>query len=106
MKTNVDKANKRAVIRIPKKMLHDESGDLSKTIGDLAKGGIKEIVLDMGNTVLVDSASLGVMIFSRKTFAPDGVEMVIANAEGYVKTLIENAGLARLFKIVSYREEP
>jgi anti-anti-sigma factor len=106
MKTIVDKANKRAVIRMPKKMLHEESGDLSKTIGDLARDGVKEIVLDMARTVLVDSASLGVMIFSRKAFAADGVEMVIANAEGYVKALIENAGLAKLFKIVSYREEP
>ncbi|OGS37210.1 MAG: hypothetical protein A2293_15135 [Elusimicrobia bacterium RIFOXYB2_FULL_49_7] len=105
MKTRIEKDRGRALVVMPPKMFRNESGELSRTVNELARRGVKEIILDMRKTTMMDSASLGVLLFSRKHLGPQGVEIALANTDGYVRSLIENAGLSRLFKLIDYGED-
>ena len=83
MKIKVDKEKNSAVIHLPKKVIREQTAVLSKEINELLGTGITRLVFNLEKTILLDSASLVVLIYARKNYPQTEVEMVIAGAWGY-----------------------
>jgi len=105
MKVKVDRKNQTAVITLPEKSVRESSGALGKEIKALLTDNVHKIVFDMGKTDMIDSSTLGVLIHMRRENPDSKVEMVILNARGYVRGLLENAKFTALFRMVDTEEE-
>jgi anti-anti-sigma factor len=100
VKVKVDRKNANAVITLPVKSARESAGLLGKEIQLLLSGGVRRIVYDMARAEMIDSSTLGTLIHMRRKYPDSKVEMVILNARGYVRGLLENARFTALFKMV------
>jgi anti-anti-sigma factor len=105
MKVRVDKERRHAVVSLPKKVIREQTAILSRELDTLLSSGVKRIVFDMEKTAIMDSASLGVLIYARKNYPAPEVEMVIAGASGYVREMLVNSGLTHLYKVENKKEK-
>ena len=69
MKVKMDKENATAVLVMPKKVMREDSAVLSEQISDIMKEDVRTLVFDMEKTVMLDSATLGVLIYLRKNYS-------------------------------------
>ncbi len=75
---------------------HQSFRDLIDTFRDL-KG--RKVVLDMSGVEFVDSAAMGMLLLARETALGHGVETVIRNPAGKVRSLMQVARFDSLFAI-------
>jgi len=97
MKTKIDRATHTAVVVLPSRVVREGAMELTKVLRELTRQDLKRIVFDMTETEMIDSSALGALIHARRETAPLGLEMVLRNAKGYVRGLLENAKFTTLF---------
>ncbi|MFH0918781.1 MAG: STAS domain-containing protein [Fibrobacterota bacterium] len=104
MKTKTDKKAKRGTLCLPARTVREMAVELRREVEALIRQGMQEIVFDLTEATLVDSAVLGALIHVRRDYPVDQVAMVLYAPHGYVREIIENAGLASLFIVKSSKE--
>ncbi|MCJ8268754.1 MAG: STAS domain-containing protein [Psychrosphaera sp.] len=60
---------------------------------------IEKIILDLENTVSIDSAGLGILFFLRKKFDMDSVDLQITNSNPNVLRLLDTAKIGHFYTI-------
>jgi anti-anti-sigma factor len=104
VKIRIDRKERIATIVLPEKSIREAAVALNKEIRTLLESDIRTLVFDFGKTQMIDSSTLGVLLHSRREHPAGQVEMVIANARGYVRGLLENARLTAMFKFLDAQE--
>ena len=97
MKSKMDRKKSCGIVAFPERAVREQSMELSRAVAGLVSQNAKKIVFDMGKTEMIDSATLGVLIHARREHPINEIDMIILNATGYVKSLLENAKFTFLF---------
>lgn len=59
----------------------------------------KTVVLDMAGLEFIDSAAMGMLLLARETAVSNGINTVIRNASGKVRSLMQVARFDQLFSV-------
>ncbi len=78
---------------------------LSEKIEEATAGQCKNLVLDLNRTLNIDSSGLGLLIFHKKRLEKLGGEVVFMGVQGYLRKLVEDSGLSKVFRIVNKEDE-
>ncbi|MBB6455307.1 stage II sporulation protein AA (anti-sigma F factor antagonist) [Salirhabdus euzebyi] len=90
------------LVRLSGELDHHTSESLkAKWQGEIEKGNIKHVVVNMETLSFMDSSGLGVMLGRYKEIKQFGGEMVVCSVSPAVKRLFDLSGL---FKIVRLEE--
>ena len=99
MKSRTDKTALRGTLYLPPRTIREMAVELRHDVEGLVRQGMREIVFDLTETVMLDSAVLGSLVHSRRDYPESQVAMVLYGPRGYVRDIIDNAGLATLFTV-------
>lgn len=105
MKCRTDKKTCCGTLYLPSRTVREMAVELRREVEALVRQGMKEIVFDLTETEMLDSAVLGALIHVRRDFPENQISMVLSGPKGYVREIIQNAGLAALF-VVKNTEGP
>lgn len=77
--------------------------ELKQAVIDAIDGGARRVIIDLSETVFLDSTALGVLISAvRRVRARDG-ELVIVNTDASIAKTFEITGLDQIFLIAADR---
>ena len=93
-------------IKISGRANFSSSVDLKKVVAELMERKYTRFVLDLSDCVLMDSTFLGVLAglglkFSQQDSAKNGYCLELHNPNARISDLLENLGVAHLFKIIT-----
>lgn len=83
--------------------INDRASTLRDWIRDLARGGQKQILLNLGDVTFVDSSGLGVLASSFATVSGHGGQLKLLNVTKRVKDLLLITRLYTVFEV--YEDE-
>lgn len=88
------------VIRIPPQFDFKQHVEFRRTVDDvLEQGRVGEIIIDFAGTHSVDSAGLGMLLNLRDAARGTGRSVVLTNASGAVRQMLETAQFKKVFEI-------
>jgi len=93
-----------ACVKIAGRANYVSSPDFKTLLSELTGKGYRHFTIDLSECVLMDSTFLGVLAglgLKTQSASPDQQEIELFNANPRVAELLENLGVARLFKMTS-----
>ncbi len=77
------------------------AGDLSLALARLAENSIDELVVDLTDARLLDSAALATLVVAQKQARRRHSDVVLAGIDGRTRRLLETTGLDRSFRLIA-----
>jgi anti-sigma B factor antagonist len=74
---------------------------LTQTLARVARHAERELVVDLADAKLIDSAALGALVLVQKQVRRQGGELVLAGAKGEIRRLLGVTGLDRVFRLAA-----
>jgi len=76
-----------------------DTGELDEKLSALLGRGVKEVVVDLGTTVMVNASFIAILLRHNKGFRDNGGELVLANLTKEIERILRIAKLAPVFHI-------
>ncbi len=71
----------------------------------LKKSNSQVVIVDLSNTGFIDSYGLGVFLHIWHEFAQDKRDMVFLKPQGFIKELLAETSLSKVFRIIESEED-
>jgi anti-anti-sigma factor len=92
------------VVTVRGELDFDEAPALERTLADLRAGGEREIVVDLGELMFIDSSGISVLVAAARAVSADRGMLVVASPTPHVQRVFEIVRLAELMAIEDTRE--
>ena len=96
---SVDHDDGMAVVRVKGDLDCYTAPQLRGTLVGLVADGSNQVILDIGESGLIDSTGLGVLVGGLRRFRQEGGDMVLRSPTSTTLTLLEVTGVIKLFEI-------
>ncbi|MEW6164173.1 MAG: STAS domain-containing protein [Pseudomonadota bacterium] len=100
MHTNVTNHDGKAVIVLQGRFDFNAHREFREAVDLAVKDGAGEVQVDLGGVDYLDSSALGMLLMLRDKAKSAGKEVVLANARGTVKQVIDIANFGKLFALI------
>jgi len=87
------------VIKPGKDVVASMAEDFKKSLLDLVRNGIKELVIDLSGVEIVDSVGLGVIIAAHNSLSKSGGKLKIVNVSEDIYRLFQTMRLDQHFDV-------
>jgi anti-sigma B factor antagonist len=77
------------------------AGDLSQALARLEEDSTDELVVDLTDASLLDSAALATLVVAQKRARRRHGDVVLAGIDGRTRRLLETTGLDRSFRVIA-----
>ena len=105
MESTIEKINGIVVITVQYEALDAKSAKELRQELQNAVDGTTQLLLDLSKVEFVDSAGLGAIVATLKTFRSEGSDMKICEIQKPVRTLFELVRMHKLVDIFNTRDE-
>lgn len=99
MQTNVSVKEGKAVIGLQGRFDFNAHREFREAVDQAIKESANTIQVDLGSVDYLDSSALGMLLMLRDKAKGSGKEVVLANARGSVKQVIDIANFGKLFSL-------
>ncbi len=93
------------VLKITGEISGKEAPLVSKKIDQLQKSQSGILVIDLSETIFIDSYGLGVFVFAWKNLEKHGCKMIFMNPHEAVRSIFSGTHLDSVFRIIDSLEE-
>lgn len=93
------------VLEMRGEITKDSLKKITSKLDDLKKKDIQTIIIDMSNTTFIDSHGLGVFVFIWHEMAEQNKELIFFKPQGFIKQLLAETSLSRIFRIIESEGE-
>jgi anti-anti-sigma factor len=100
MQTNVTNHSGNAVIALSGRFDFNAHREFREAVEQAVKSEAREVHVDLGGVDYLDSSALGMLLMLRDKAKAVGKDVVLANARGAVKQVIDIANFGKLFALV------
>jgi len=76
-----------------------ETDDLKKAIDDVVEKGDNKLVVDLGETLYLNSSALGILIAAHKKFAEKGGKMKLCRVNKSIENILVITKLSLVFEV-------
>ena len=97
----VEYGNSTAVIKLPQRFFYPATNDLIKAAREALDKGINELLIDFTDTELIDSATIGALVFTAKDYKEKGVRITLRKINESIHDLFTDTGFDKIFNIES-----
>lgn len=93
------------VLEMRGEITKDNLNKITMKLDTLKKKKVQAVIFDMSNTNFIDSHGLGVFVHFWHEMAEQKKELIFLRPLGFVKQLMAETSLSRIFRIVESEEE-
>ncbi|MFH1761383.1 MAG: STAS domain-containing protein [bacterium] len=105
MKVKVIKTDSYTKLSVFGSISHENTQKLSSQLETIADGSGKVAVIDFAGTNMIDSSGLGMLIYNQKRLKELGGEIIFMGIQGYVRQIVEDAALNKIFRVIENEGE-
>lgn len=93
------------VLEMKGEITKESLGKVTDKLEAIKKKKVKAVILDMSSTIFIDSHGLGVFVHFWHEMTEQKKELIFLRPLGFVKQLLAETSLSRIFRIVDSEEE-
>jgi anti-anti-sigma factor len=105
LKINTRKIKGFPVFEIKGEITKENLSKIANKLENIKKKNVNAVIFDMSNTNFIDSHGLGVFVYFWHEMAKQKKELIFFRPLGFVKQLLAETSLSRIFRIIDSEEE-
>lgn len=105
METEVEARGTTTWIHVRGRLDTENAHELDARLGDLIRGGHKDLVFELAQLEYVSSAGLGCFISAAQQLEPEGGSLVFVSLQDFVKRIFEISALNKVYRICTSVDE-
>lgn len=105
LKINTRKIKGVPVLEMKGEITKENLGKIANKLENIKKKNVRTVIFDMSSTSFIDSHGLGVFVHFWHEMSEQKKELIFFRPLGFVKQLLAETSLSRIFRIVESEEE-
>lgn len=104
-KVCVNRNNDIPVLKIYGEIRKENLNKITAKMDSFRKNKVKKIIVDLSETEFIDSYGLGAFVYIWHQYEEESIEMIFMNPHGFIKELLADSSLTKIFKIIESEDE-
>lgn len=100
MEFSITRRNNRLYVKVSGEIDHHSAGPLRECVDlEIKSGGVRELIFDFSNLLLMDSSGIGVLMGRYKLMKLCGGSVTVVGADGCIEKIMRLSGMNNIIKI-------